>query len=82
MKRVTARLARPAVPLAIALLAFLSVGLLGTRSYLDNFLRFRGFAPPREPAYVSLPGTTERLAVPSPALGGRRPKWRRGTRPP
>jgi enterochelin esterase-like enzyme len=55
-----------------ALAAFLAVGLLGTRSYVDNFLQYRGFAPPREPAFVSAPGTTERLLIPSPALGGRK----------
>src|SRR5947209_15568111 len=55
-----------------ALTAFLAVGLLGTRSYVDNFLQYRGFAPPREPAFVSAPGTTERLLIPSPALGGRK----------
>src|SRR5690348_9903160 len=55
-----------------ALTAFLAVGLLGTRSYVDNFLQYRGFAPPREPAFVSLPGATERLLVSSPALGGRK----------
>ncbi|HEX5247165.1 MAG TPA: alpha/beta hydrolase-fold protein [Gaiellaceae bacterium] len=52
--------------------AFLAVGLLGTRSYIDNFLQYRGFAPPREPAFVSSPGTTERLLVSSPALGDRK----------
>lgn len=55
-----------------ALAAFLAVGLLGTRSYIDNFLTYRGFAPPREPAFVSAPGTTERLLIASPALGGRK----------
>jgi len=64
----------PVAPAAFgaALAAFLAVGLLGARSYVDNFLQYRGFAPPREPAFVSLPGTTERLLVSSPALGGRR----------
>ena len=55
-----------------ALATFLAVGLLGTRSYVDNFLTYRGFAPPREPAFVSVPGTTERLLIASPALGGRK----------
>ena len=61
----------PAAALAAALCAFLAVGLMGARSYLDNFLAFRGFAPPREPAFVTRPGTEVRLSVPSPALGGR-----------
>jgi enterochelin esterase-like enzyme len=47
------------------------VGLLGVRGYVDNFLAYRGFAPPREPAFVTLPGTTQHLNVPSIALGGR-----------
>jgi enterochelin esterase-like enzyme len=68
-------LARPfglqAAALAALLCAFLAVGLLGARGYLDNFLAYRGFAPPREPAFVTNPGTVQRLAVPSPALGGR-----------
>lgn len=54
-----------------ALAAFLVVGLAGVRGYVDNFLVYRGFAPPREPAFVKQPGTLEKVAVPSPALGGR-----------
>jgi enterochelin esterase-like enzyme len=56
---------------ALALAAFLVVGLLGARSYLDNFLQYRGFAPPREPAFVRQPGSSHRILVTSPALGGR-----------
>jgi enterochelin esterase-like enzyme len=51
---------------------FLAVGFLGVRGYLDNFLQYRGFAPPREPAYVKQPGTVQRILVQSPALGGRK----------
>lgn len=54
-----------------ALAAFLAVGLLGVRGYVDNFLIYRGFAPPREAAFVKQPGTLEKVFVPSPALGGR-----------
>ena len=61
----------PAAALAAALCAFLGIGLLGARGYLDNFLAYRGFAPPREPAFVTRPGSVARLNVPSPALGGR-----------
>jgi enterochelin esterase-like enzyme len=57
---------------ALALAAFLAFGLLGARSYLNNFLQYRGFAPPREPAFVTHPGTTHRIEVVSPALGGRK----------
>jgi len=57
---------------AAALAAFLAVGLLGARSYVDNFLQYRGFAPPRDPAFVRAPGTLQRILVASPALGGRR----------
>jgi enterochelin esterase-like enzyme len=69
---VTARLPHPRLLVATALAGFLAVGLLGVRSYLDNFLTYRGFAPPREPAYVTQPGTTQRVLVASPALGGRK----------
>lgn len=55
-----------------ALAAFLVVGLLGARSYVENFLTYRGFAPPHEPAFVREPGTTQHIVVTSPALGGRR----------
>jgi S-formylglutathione hydrolase FrmB len=51
--------------------AFLAVGLLGARRYFDNFWVYRGFAPPRDPAFVGTPGTLQRIEVPSPALGGR-----------
>jgi enterochelin esterase-like enzyme len=57
---------------AAALAVFVAVGLIGARSYLDNFLQYRGFAPPREPAFVRTPGTVQRILVASPALGGRR----------
>lgn len=57
---------------AFALVAFLAVGLLGAHRYLSNFLQYRGFPPPREPAFVRSPGTIERILVTSPALGGRK----------
>jgi S-formylglutathione hydrolase FrmB len=55
-----------------ALAAFLAVGLLGLRGYVDNFLLYRGFPPPREPAFVKHPGTLVKVGISSPALGGRR----------
>src|SRR4029079_5721940 len=36
-----------------------------------NFLLYRGFDPPRDPSFVTRPGTVERIGVPSPALGRR-----------
>jgi enterochelin esterase-like enzyme len=67
------RLKLPVVSAAIvaAFAAFLSIGLLGARGYIENFLQYRGFAPPREPAFVRTPGTVQRLMIRSPALGGR-----------
>ena len=55
-----------------SLAVFVAVGLFGVHGYLDNFLQYRGFAPPRDPAYVAQPGTVQRVLVKSPALGGRR----------
>jgi enterochelin esterase-like enzyme len=55
-----------------AFAVFIGVGLIGTRGYLDNFLQYRGFAPPRDPAYVRSPGTLHRLEIMSSALGGRK----------
>jgi S-formylglutathione hydrolase FrmB len=56
---------------AVALAGFLGVGLLGARGYVDNFLSYRGFDAPSEPAFVGLPGITKPVSVPSAALGGR-----------
>jgi enterochelin esterase-like enzyme len=56
----------------MVLAAFLAVGLFGLHRYLGNFLTYRGFDPPTEPAFVADPGVSERIEVPSPALGGRR----------
>jgi len=52
--------------------AFVAVGGFGTYRYLDNFWLYRGFSKPRDPAFVLSRGTTEKIAVASPALGGRR----------
>lgn len=53
------------------LAAFLVVGLLGVYRYVDNYWFYRGFAPPKDPAYVKVTGRTIRTYVASPALGGR-----------
>jgi enterochelin esterase-like enzyme len=52
-------------------LAFLAVGLLGTWRYLDNYWLYRGFAPPKDPAFVTQQGREEMIGVASAALGGR-----------
>ena len=65
----------PRAPRAWAYVAglavFLAVGLLGAYRYVDNYWAYRGFAPPRDAAYVKVRGTVDRLYVVSPALGGR-----------
>jgi enterochelin esterase-like enzyme len=53
-------------------LAFLLVGTLGVYRYVDNYWLYRGFAAPRDPAYVTEKGTLLSIHVASPALGGRR----------
>ena len=54
------------------LLAVVLVGLVGTYRYLDNFWLYRGFSPPRDPAFVTAKGSAQRFYVSSRALGGRR----------
>lgn len=53
-------------------LAFLTVGFLGAYRYVDGFWLYRGFPPPRDPAYVRVQGTQQTIYVRSPALGGRK----------
>src|SRR5262249_48159751 len=67
--RIPARVA-PA-GLGLLLVVFLGVGLLGVRRYGENYWNYRGFAAPRDPAYVRTAGTQESFDLPSPALGGR-----------
>jgi enterochelin esterase-like enzyme len=57
---------------AAAAVAFVGVGGLGTYRYLLNYWLYRGFAPPRDPAYVTSVGRVVHFSVASPALGGRR----------
>jgi enterochelin esterase-like enzyme len=52
-------------------LAFLAVGFVGVERYGNNYWLYRGFPPPSDPAYVKQRGAEERIAVTSPALGGR-----------
>jgi enterochelin esterase-like enzyme len=62
---------RPSWLLAPLLAAFLAVGCVAVYRYVDNFWVYRGFRPPRDPAWVSERGQTTRLYVASAALGGR-----------
>jgi S-formylglutathione hydrolase FrmB len=55
-----------------ALLLFATVGLLGVYRYVDNYWVYRGFAPPRDAAFVKTHGTASRFYLASAALGGRR----------
>jgi enterochelin esterase-like enzyme len=57
---------------ALAATAFLlATGLVGVYRYLDNFWLYRGYPPPRDPAWVKNRGTTQTIAVQSAAIGGR-----------
>ena len=58
--------------IATILLGAIAAGLLGVYRYVDNYWVYRGFAPPHDPAYVEVRGTSGRFFVTSPALGGRR----------
>jgi S-formylglutathione hydrolase FrmB len=69
MSEVRPRLATAVAGAALA--AFLGFGLLAAHGYVWNFLNYRGFDPPRDPAFVSQPGTLDRVQVPAPSLGGR-----------
>jgi enterochelin esterase-like enzyme len=56
---------------AVLAAAFVTVGLVGLTRYLRNYWLYRGFPPPRDPAFVSQPGRRETIHVRSAALGGR-----------
>jgi enterochelin esterase-like enzyme len=59
-----------AVATALVLAAFVAVGGLGVERYGMNYWLYRGFAPPRDAAYVTSHGTEKTITVASPALGG------------
>jgi enterochelin esterase-like enzyme len=61
----------PAAAGVVAVAAFLAVGAIGLREYGLNYWYYRGFAPPRDPAWVTLRGSQDRFSLASPALGGR-----------
>jgi enterochelin esterase-like enzyme len=68
---------RPRVGMGPALAAlgaalFLAVGVVGVYRYGLNYWTYRGYAPPRDPAWVRERGTPARFYLASPALGGRR----------
>jgi enterochelin esterase-like enzyme len=71
--RVSGRLLPRALFLGVTAVAaaFLAVGFVGVERYGRNYWLYRGFPPPTDPGYVKHRGTEERIAVPSPALGGR-----------
>ena len=54
-----------------AVLLFLVVGALGLYRYLDSYWLYRGFPPPKDPAFVKQQGTIQTIHVTSPAIGGR-----------
>jgi enterochelin esterase-like enzyme len=61
----------PVILVAGLLAAFLAVGAIGLLRYGTNYWLYRGFDAPRDPAYVKVKGSTLRLDLASPALGGR-----------
>ena len=66
----TRRVARLAPLLALGAV-FVAVGAAGVYRYADNFWLYRGFSPPRDPAFVATRGTAQKISVVSPALHGR-----------
>ena len=63
----------PAATILVALAAagFVAVGFLGLGRYVRNYWLYRGFPPPRDPAFVTAPGRKETFYLRSSALGGR-----------
>jgi hypothetical protein len=59
------------VVLPPVLVFYLAAGAAGLYRYIDNYWLYRGFGPPRDPAFVKERGTTEQISVTSAALGGR-----------
>ena len=50
---------------------FVAGGAVGVYRYGWNYWLYRGFPPPKDPAFVTTAGTTQEISVSSPALGGR-----------
>lgn len=59
------------VTLAATVGVFAVLGGIGLYRYLDNYWLARGFAPPKDPAWVTQKGHLESIRVVSAALGGR-----------
>jgi enterochelin esterase-like enzyme len=57
---------------AVTAVALVGAGGVGGYRYFDNFWVYRGFAPPRDPGFVSEKGTAVRFYVKSAAIGGLR----------
>jgi enterochelin esterase-like enzyme len=57
--------------LCAVVVVFPVVGGIGLYRYLDNFWLYRGFAAPKDAAWVKVHGHQEWIQVVSPALGGR-----------
>jgi enterochelin esterase-like enzyme len=51
--------------------AALGIGVVGVYRYVENFWLYRGYAPPRDPAWVKQRGTAQTIEVQSAAIGGR-----------
>ena len=60
-----------ALGVTLLAVAFVAGGALGVYRYAWNFWLYRGFPPPKDPAFVTTTGTTDEISVRSPALGGR-----------
>src|SRR5438876_996571 len=58
--------------LAGLLALFVAVGALGVFRYVRGYWIYRGFPPPRDPAFITSQGRADRFWVTSAALGGRR----------
>jgi enterochelin esterase-like enzyme len=64
--------ARWLTPVAVPILAtFIAVGFVGVDRYGTNYWLYRGFPPPRDPAFVTQGGSVEHITIASNALGGR-----------
>jgi enterochelin esterase-like enzyme len=56
---------------SVVLAVFVGVGFVGAERYARNYWLYRGFPPPRDPAFVRVEGTHLELHVRSAALGSR-----------